>query len=128
MTEQEQQRYHCRNVLLPIWERWTEGNPALGRFLDGMSADPASRVERLYRLVTTTETLRRQGQRASVRAALLAASACVQGYLPLPDAPFWTIARAAPQAHQTAEQQALGPMRRSWTMANRFAEGGSSGQ
>ena len=102
MTEQEQQRYHCRDVLLPIWERWTAGNPALGRFLDGTSADPASRVARLHRLVTTTATLRRRGQRASVRAALLAASACLYGYLDAPDERFWTIARAAVWAHQTA--------------------------
>ncbi len=108
MTEHEEQRYHGRDVLLPIWERWTEGNPALGRFLDGTGADPASRVERLHCLVTTTEALRRQGQSAGVRAALLAASACVQGYLALPDERFWTIARAAMQAHQTAEQQVDG--------------------
>ena len=102
MTEQEQQRYHCREVLLPIWERWTDGNTALGRFLDSTSAEPASRVEQLHRLVTTTEALRRQGQRASARAALLAASACLYGYLDAPDERFWTIARAAVWAHQTA--------------------------
>ena len=102
MTEQEQQRYHCRDVLLPIWERWTDGNLALRRFLERGSADSAARAARLHLLLTITATLRRQGQSASVRAALLAAGACVGAYLDVPDEHFWTIARAAVQAHQTA--------------------------
>jgi hypothetical protein len=45
----------CREILLPIWERWTDGNPALRRALESEESDPGGlerSVEKLSEVVS----------------------------------------------------------------------------
>jgi hypothetical protein len=41
----------CHAALLPIWETWRDGDPAMRRALECESADPASHRERLGWLI-----------------------------------------------------------------------------
>ncbi len=104
--EREARLRYCRAALLPTWERWTDGNPALRRFLECGSADPASHEERLHILIRTTGDLRRLGCGSpGVRAAILAASACLKAYVGVPEA-LW---REAVERAVAAEWDALPP-------------------
>jgi hypothetical protein len=50
------ERAHCRSTLLPIWELWTDGDPALRRALECL-ADPASHREVRKRLLARIQYL-----------------------------------------------------------------------
>jgi hypothetical protein len=102
----EDQARCCQEQLLPIWEKWTDGNPALRRFLACQSADPASHEERMHMLIRTTGDLRRLGKDSpGVQAAILAASASLKGYVGLPDGTW----RAVITRAVAAARDALGP-------------------
>lgn len=71
----------CHEELLPIWERWTEGDASLRGLLEG-GADPDGEEDRLRALVRATEELRRRGAGSpDVEATLRAASACFKAYI-----------------------------------------------
>jgi hypothetical protein len=77
---------YCQATLLPIWERRTDGDPALRRLLEGPTAGPDNHEERLRALRLTSADLRRRGERGpGVAAAILAAWACLKAYLEVPE-------------------------------------------
>ncbi|MDB5057211.1 MAG: hypothetical protein JWO59_683 [Chloroflexi bacterium] len=86
----------CHKFILPIWERWTDGNPAVRRLIECSSADPNTYDERFRLLLNTTAELSRHSDGVGIRAALAAASACCNAYIGVPDERFRTVcARAA---------------------------------
>jgi hypothetical protein len=95
MHNQDDQRAYCLASIVPLWERWTDGNLAARRLLECMSADPASHEELLRRLLDTTQELGIRGNDSSVRAARTAASVCCQAYIGVPaDRIAWACKRA----------------------------------
>jgi hypothetical protein len=58
MHDREDQRAYCLAFMVPVWERWTDGNTAARRLLECESPDPTSHEERLRRLTATTTALR----------------------------------------------------------------------
>ena len=68
---------YCRSVLLPIWERWTDGHPSMRRALDCESADPRTHQERREALMAIIAQLMvREGQ-VGTAAAVLAGMAAL---------------------------------------------------
>jgi hypothetical protein len=95
MHDNAEQRAYCREHMLPIYERWTDGNLAARRLLECASADPASHEELFRRFLDTTRELGVRGNDGSVRAARSAASVCCQAYIGVPDDRFaWACKRA----------------------------------
>lgn len=85
-AERDARLADCRTRLLPIWERWTGGDPALRGVLDCPSTDTGRQEERLRLLIAATGELRGRGDGdPGVRAALLAASACLRAYIRVPE-------------------------------------------
>jgi hypothetical protein len=58
----------CREHLLPVWERWTDGNPAFRRLLDALGAEPLMPIERRDELCRVRQLLRAYGDSGSVAA------------------------------------------------------------
>ena len=57
---------YCYRVLVPIWERCTDGNPSMRRALDCANADPRTHQERCYALMAVIlQLLASQGRWAS---------------------------------------------------------------
>jgi hypothetical protein len=102
MHENDDQRTYSRVHMLPIWERWADGNLAARRLLECQSADPASHVELFGRLMATTHELRMRGSDASTGAALAAASVCCNAYIGVPPDRFEAACARATVAHITA--------------------------
>jgi hypothetical protein len=95
MHDNAEQRAYCRKHMLPIYERWTDGNLAARRLLECESADAASHEELFRRLLDTTRELGARGNDSSVRAARSAASVCCQAYIGVPADRFaWVCERA----------------------------------
>jgi hypothetical protein len=95
MHDNADHRAYCREHILPIYERWTDGNLAARRLLECASADPASQEELFRRLLNTTRELGARGHDSSVRAARCAASVCCQAYVGVPADRFaWACTRA----------------------------------
>jgi hypothetical protein len=86
--DRDKQVAYCIERMLPIWERWTDGNLAARRLLECARADPASREERFRILIDTTAILRRRGQGLGTMAALDAATACARAYVGVPTDEF----------------------------------------
>ncbi len=64
----------CREHLLPVWERWTDGNPAFRRLLDAVGADALTRIERRGALCWVRQQLRAHddpGSIAAIQASLV---------------------------------------------------------
>src|SRR5258708_7703639 len=70
MTDRDTQIAYCLEHILPIWERWTDGDPAVRRLLECESADPVQSEERFQELKATTLRLRKRGRNARIAAAL----------------------------------------------------------
>jgi hypothetical protein len=79
---------HAREHMLPIFERWTDGNVSARRLMECESADPASHEERFRSLIDTTAILRRRGRGLGTMAALDAAAACARAYVGVPTDEF----------------------------------------
>jgi hypothetical protein len=95
MRENVDQRAYCLTHIVPLWERWTDGNLAARRLLQCASADPASHEELFRRLLDTTRELGARGNDSSVRAARCAPSVCCQAYIGAPEDRFsWACERA----------------------------------
>jgi hypothetical protein len=91
----DDQRAYCLAHMVPVWERWTDGNQAAHRLLECTSADPDSHEELLRRLLDATRELGVRGNDSSVRAARFAALVCCQAYIGVPDGRFaWACERA----------------------------------
>jgi hypothetical protein len=102
MPENVDQRAYCREHILPIWERWTDGNVAARRLLECESADPASHVALFGRLMATTHEIRTHGRAASTRAAIAAASVCCNAYIGVSPDRFEAACTRALAAHIAA--------------------------
>ena len=62
---------YCYRVLLPIWERWTDGHASMRRALDCESADPRTHQERREALMAIIAQLMvREGQVGTAAAVL----------------------------------------------------------
>jgi hypothetical protein len=88
--------------LLPIWERWTDGNLAMRRALECESADPLTHEERRNILFQTQIRLAGRGDSAPNMAAMLAAQACQYALLGYPLAMVEQVAAVAVRWHQQA--------------------------
>jgi hypothetical protein len=100
--DRDAQLAYCLVHIVPIWERWTEGNMAARRLLESANADPASHGELFGRLMATTHALRTRGTDASTEAALAAASVCCDAYIGVPADRFEAACTRATAAHITA--------------------------
>jgi hypothetical protein len=82
------QHAYCLAHIVPLWERWTDGNLAARRLLECTSVDPDSHEERFQMMMTTTRELCTRRASPSIEAALLAAAACVNAYSGVPTERF----------------------------------------
>jgi hypothetical protein len=105
MAEDMEQLDYCREHMLPIWERWTDGNLAARRLIECASADPASHEELFRRLLDTTRELGARGHDSSVRAARCAASVCCQAYIGVPADRFTWACKRATDADAAARKE-----------------------
>ena len=64
---------HCREILLPIRERWTDGNLAMRRALDCESADPLTHEAHRNRLFAAQQGSHGRGKTPDNIAASIAA-------------------------------------------------------
>jgi hypothetical protein len=90
----------CHAELLPIWERWTDGQLALRRFLE--CRDGAAHDELIHALLGVTARLGPRGSELGVYAALQAAGACLKAYVGVPEHVFLLARDRALAAHQAA--------------------------
>ncbi len=102
--ERERHRHlaYCREVLLPIWERWTHADPVMRRALECHGVDPQVHERRCDDLFRAQ---RRMSERSSVpayRAAALAAQACQYALLGYPRAIIAQVAEEALEANAAA--------------------------
>jgi hypothetical protein len=94
---------YCHTVLLPVWERWTDGNPAMRWALDCASADPASHEEQRNRLFAAAQRFHGRSVSPANRAAKLAAEATLFALMGYPEALVQQLGARA----ETAQEQAL---------------------
>jgi hypothetical protein len=90
--------------LLPIWERWTDGNLAMRRALECESADSHTHEERRNILFQIQLRLGGRGDSAPTMAALLSAEACQYALLGYPLAMVEQVGSAAITAHTRASE------------------------
>jgi hypothetical protein len=102
MADDHDQRGYCLVHIVPLWERWTDGNMAARRLLECGRTDPVRHSERFHRFMSTTCELRTRGGDASTRAALAAAAACCSAYIGVPPDRFEAACTRATAAHITA--------------------------
>jgi hypothetical protein len=102
MAENFDQRAYCLTHIVPLWERWTDGNLAARRLLECGRTDPVRQSERFHRFMSTTRELRTRGGDAGTAAALAAASACCSAYTGVPPDRFEAACTRATAAHITA--------------------------
>jgi hypothetical protein len=96
------QRAYAYEHLLPIWERWTDGNPAMRRALDCESADPSTHEERRNILFQAQCLFQGRGDSPANMAAMLAAQAAMYALLGYPLAMVVQVAGEAVKAHTVA--------------------------
>lgn len=80
---------------LPLWEKWSDGDPCVRRLLECTSVDPSTYDAYLQRIFHTTAMLRTRGTSPSVKAALAAASVCCNAYVGVPAARFEKVCQRA---------------------------------
>ncbi len=88
--------------LLPIWERWTDGNLAMRRALESDSADPLTHGERRNILFETQCRFQGSGDSPAYMAAMLAAHACQYALLGYPLAMVVQVRAEAVSWHRAA--------------------------
>jgi hypothetical protein len=93
---------YCLQHMLPIWERWTDGNLAMRRALECESADSHTHEERRNTLFQTQLKFEGHGDSAPNLAAMLAAQACQYALLGYPLAMVEQVGAAAIAAHVRA--------------------------
>ena len=90
------------SVLLPVWERWTDGNLAMRRALECDSADPLTHEERRNILFQTQCQFQGRGETPANMAAMLAAQACQYALLSYPLAMVEQVGGEAIRWHEAA--------------------------
>ena len=93
---------YARDRLLPIWELWTDGNPAMRRALECEGADPLTHEEQRNRPFATQQLFWGRGEAPSNVAPKLAAEACQFALLGYPLAMVEQIGARAEAAHSEA--------------------------
>jgi hypothetical protein len=93
---------YCRDVLLPIWGRWVDGDPSMRRALDCRGAGPASHEEQRNRLFATAQRFHGRGESPANIAAKLAAEATLFALMDYPEALVRQMGAMAEAAHQQA--------------------------
>ena len=96
----------CRDRLLPIWERWTDGQPSLRRALDGASADPHAQAEQRAAVLHVIADLMVEGSTWAESAAMCAAFAALAALEGQIDGGFREFVRLALEADREAGKQA----------------------
>jgi hypothetical protein len=99
MPENVDQRASCREHMLPIYERWTDGNSTMRKLLECESMDLAAHERLFWRLLNVTRQLHQQGYDVSALAALRAASVCTHAYIGVPSERFEEACDMAVQAN-----------------------------
>jgi hypothetical protein len=100
--ERDEALDYCRSVLLPIWERWSDGNVVMRRALDCRSADPLSHEECRNRLFAAQQAFHGRGETPDNLAAGIAAQAVQYALLGYPVGMVRQVGEAAEEAHQHA--------------------------
>jgi hypothetical protein len=103
MHDDVDQLEYCYTHMLPIWERWTDGNQAVRRFLECTSADTVMHEEALRRLLDASIELSRHGDTPGIRAALAAASACCNANIGVPAEQFLVVCERAALQDRAAQ-------------------------
>jgi hypothetical protein len=93
---------YAHEHLLPIWERWTDGNLAMRRALDCESADLSTHEERRNILFQAQLKLEGYGDSAPNTAAMLAAQSAMYALLGYPLAMVEQVGIEAIVAHRIA--------------------------
>jgi hypothetical protein len=86
--ERTAQLEYCRVHMVPIWEHWTNGNPAARRLLECTSTDIDIHVSLFRRLLIEMGELYRRDAGPPAVAALAAASTCCTTYMDAPAVQF----------------------------------------
>jgi len=93
---------YCREVLQPVWERWTNGHPAMRRALACDPADGARCEELCNTLHHAQKQIDHRSRAPAHRAASLAAQACQYALLGYPELLVVQVAEEAWRAHDAA--------------------------
>jgi hypothetical protein len=93
---------YCHEYMLPIWERWTDGNLDARRFLECDQTDPDWIESRLDIFIAAITATRRSGKSYAVGAALLAADVCLFAHIGVPADWFDRVCRRALEADAMA--------------------------
>ena len=93
---------YCRGVLLPIWERWSDGDPSMRRALGCQSADPLTREEQRNRLFAAAQGFHGRGESPANIAAKMAAEATLFALMGYPVELVQQLGARAEAAHQEA--------------------------
>jgi hypothetical protein len=96
---------YCRQQLLPIWERWTDGNQTMRRALDCADNGPEHRKDQLNSLTDAAFMLFRSASHPHAAAPLYSAIAVIYA---LQDYPLHVVIEAGLQAitmNATAEEE-----------------------
>ena len=97
---------YAHTHMLPIWERWTDGNLAMRRALECKSADPASHEERYNILFEAQCRFQGRGDSPANVAAMVAAQACQYALLNYPIEMVRQIGAVAEDHHAKALAEA----------------------
>jgi hypothetical protein len=106
MDEITTQHAYAAAHLLPIWERWTDGNLAMRRALACDSADPLTQEERRNILFQNQCRFQGRGDSPANMAAMLAAQACQYALLSYPIEMVEQVGAEAMRWHETATSRA----------------------
>jgi hypothetical protein len=108
MCDDGDQLTYCHHHVLPIWERWTDANPAMRRLIECNGADPRSCDELFRKLLAASRELRLRGESASVQTALAAATACYLAYLGVSHGRFIAACIRAEERDRAAREELPG--------------------
>jgi hypothetical protein len=103
---------YCRQYMLPIWERWTDGNLAARHLIEHQGGDPRLRARLFRALRGTVRALEAGDNPCSIKAARAAAQACCEACIGAP----------AEQFERTCAQASVADIRAMWIQAS---EGGT---
>jgi hypothetical protein len=105
-NERADQLVYAYEHLLPIWERWTDGNLAMRRAIECDSADPPTHEERRNILFQTQCRFQCRGDSPANMAAMLAAQACQYALLGYPIEMVEQVGAEAIRWHEAATTRA----------------------
>jgi hypothetical protein len=108
MAVNPEQLEYCLTHMLPVWERWTNGNLAARRLVERDDVDPLSRGCLFRKLHAAARTLDPAKDPSSAKAAQAAATACCQACIGMPAERFERTCRQARVADARASRAHVG--------------------